>query len=154
MNTTLFTSLVTMISTLDDLQGAKLLTIVNGLNNLQTPAIPTPIPTPTPTPVSNTLTLEEEPSKKDNLIIEGKELWTEDFCKVTQVDKEYRLYITCPVKGDKGDKIRYAIKKNAKDNYGVKWAGEYGTGRIYWAFPTQKSAKQFIADRKERAKEA
>lgn len=147
MNTQLFTALVTAISNLDDAQGAQLLGIANGLVNMAQPAS-------VPAPTQNVLHIEEDSKKRDALNIEGKKLWEEDFCTVTQVDKQYRLYITCPVKGDKGDKIRYAIKKNAKDNYGCKWAGEYGTGNIFWAFPDKKTATQFVNDRKERAKEA
>lgn len=140
MNTNLFTSLITVISALNDTQGAQLLAIANGYANLSAPV------------VSELKLHIEEETKKDEVVIEGEEFWTEDFCQVRKVDKEYRLYITCPVQGEKGESIRYAIKKNAKENYGVKWAGDYKAKKIYWAFPTKKSAEQFRADRKERAK--
>ena len=149
MNTTLFTAIINVLNNLDDTQGAQLLSIASGMTSMSQPVLQMP-----QTHQKSELHLEEDSKKKDTLEIEGKVVWQEDFCTVTNIEKKYRLYITCPVKGDKGEKIRYAIKKNAKENYGVKWAGEYGTGKIYWEFPDAKTAKQFISDRKERAKEA
>ena len=85
--------------------------------------------------------------------IEGKKLYSEDFLTVTQVDKEFRLYITCPVKGEKGEKIRYAIKQNAKKDFGAKFGGDYNSGKIYWVFADAKITKQYIATRKAKAEE-
>lgn len=102
--------------------------------------------------------VSEEESTFKPTKIEGKPLWQEDFCTITcalnaEGKKEYRLYITCPVKGEKGEKIRYAIKKSAKD-MGAKFAGNYSEGKIYWAFKTRKEAEAYVNSRKEYSKKS
>lgn len=88
-------------------------------------------------------------AKKSEIV--GKKVYTEDFLTVTDNNGEYRLYITCPVKGDKGKKIRTAIKLSAKE-YGTKFAGNYDAGEIYWTFNTKTAANKFIKARKDYAK--
>lgn len=144
MNTTIFTALINVLNNLDDTQGAQLLSIASGMTNLNQPALSMPVSSE-----KSELHLEEPSEKREKLNIEGEKMYNGDFCVVTKVDKQYRLYITCPVGGDKGEKIRYAIKANAKKEYGATWAGEYGTGNIFWAFPTKKNAEAFIKERKE-----
>ena len=101
---------------------------------------------------ASTLVFPEDEVKHPAVQIVGDIMWQEDFCTVTKADKQYRLYITCPVKGEKGEKIRYAIKAGAKQTYGAVFAGNYAEHEIFWAFPTKKSADAFIASRKEYAK--
>jgi hypothetical protein len=111
--------------------------------------------TPTPAKVSEpVLSIPEERSvNKPELSMVGDKKWQEDFCTVTYVkaNNRYRLYITCPVKGDKGKKIRYAIKASAKE-LGAKFAGDFDKKDIYWEFPTKKSAEEYIKGRKAYAK--
>lgn len=99
---------------------------------------------------SNTkeLVFEEDQNTSKGVSIEGKKVWQEDFCTVSQVGNEFRLYITCPVKGEKGEKIRYAIKQSAKKDFGAKFAGNFDEGKIYWAFPNAEQTKAYIASRK------
>lgn len=92
---------------------------------------------------------DEKPSKGVSIV--GKKVWQEDFCTVTLVDGAYRLYITCPVKGEKGEKIRYAIKASAKKDFGAKFGGNFNNGEIYWIFPNEDSAKKYINSRMEYA---
>lgn len=96
--------------------------------------------------VKKELVFEEEKSSKGVSIV-GKKVWQEDFCTVTEVGDEYRLYITCPVKGEKGEKIRYAIKASAKKDFGAKFGGDFNNGEIYWIFPNGDSAKKYILSR-------
>ena len=140
MNNTIFATIVSSLTDLNDAQGAQVLSVINGLRSMTSPVSPT-LPVAQPN-----LTIEED--TKSKTVIEGKKLWQEDFATVSLVGKEYRLYITCPVKGEKGDKIRYAIKTGAKKDYGAKFGGDYKAGKIYWVFPDASTAKKYIADRK------
>lgn len=110
---------------------------------------------------SKSLVFEEDTTKSKSTPIEGKKLWQEDFCTITCAlnadgKKEYRLYITCPVKGEKGEKIRYAIKKSAKECGAIfnPEEGAYNAGRIWWVFKTRKEAETYVATRKEYAKKS
>lgn len=95
--------------------------------------------------------LHVEPEKTTQAPIPGKKMWEEDFCTVTYVDGKYRLYIHCPVQGTKGQFIRDAIKKSAKD-YTAKFSGDYSKKIFHWTFESNDGAKTFIDGRKEYAK--
>lgn len=84
---------------------------------------------------------------------EGNTVYTDDFTTVTEVEGVYRLYISVPLKGDKGDKVRYAIKANAKKEYGATYAGNFDEGVNFWQFPNKTKAAAFIKARKEYNKE-
>lgn len=133
-------SALTVLASMDEAQLNTLLTLAQSMGN-------------TPAPVkSNEPALhmpEEKAPNKPEISMVGKKVWTEDFCTVTynKANNRYRLYITCPVKGEKGKKIRYAIKASAKD-LGAKFAGNYDTKDIYWEFPTKAAAEKYIKARK------
>ena len=133
------------IAHLNDTDAQKILDIVRGMANA---------PVSAPKKPMATLHVEDAPSKKVE-VIPGKPIWQEDFCSVNEVDvdgkKQYRLYITCPVGGEKGKKIRTAIKLSAKD-MGAKFAGNYDAGEIFWAFPSKAKATEYVKSRKEYAK--
>lgn len=131
---------------LNDTDAQKIVDILNGMTKVST--------------VSSTgLVYEEDTPKSTPTKIEGKPLWQEDFCTITCAlnadnKKEYRLYITCPVKGEKGKKIRYAIKKSAQA-MGARYDSEhcdFNAGKIYWVFKTRKEAEAYANSRKEYAK--
>lgn len=134
------------IARLTDTDAQRVLDVIRGLQS--NAGVPTPA-TPTAT-----LHIEDAPAKKVETI-PGKPMWQEDFCTVTTVDvdgkKQYRLYITCPVGGEKGKKIRTAIKLSAKD-MGAKFAGNYDAGEIFWAFPSKAKADEYVKSRKAYAK--
>lgn len=103
------------------------------------------------TKVKATLSPTEEDLKpvRKNAPMVGKKMWQEDFLTVTVTDdKQYRLYITCPLGGEKGEKVRYAIKASAKKDFGATFAGDFDKGDIFWAFPTKAKADAFIKARK------
>jgi len=95
--------------------------------------------------------LHVEPEKASaDTTIPGKKCWQEDFCTVTYIQGKYRLYIHCPVGGDKGKYIREAIKKSAK-SYGAKFSGDYEKRIFHWTFENKDDAKKYIDSRKEYA---
>ena len=138
------------IARLTDTDAQRVLDVIRGLQSNAH------VSTPVSAPVKPTakLHIEETPTKKAETI-PGKPMWQEDFCTVAEVDvdgkKQYRLYITCPVGGEKGKKIRTAIKLSAKD-MGAKFAGNYDAGEIFWAFPSKAKASEYVKSRKEYAK--
>lgn len=97
------------------------------------------------------LVFEDEQKGSFKTAIEGSKVWQEDFCTVTKANGEFRLYITCPVKGEKGEKIRYAIKNSAKKDFGAKFGGDFNSGKIYWVFPNAEMTAKYINSRKEYA---
>lgn len=123
------------VAKLNDLNTQKLLDIIKGMTQ------------------SNAVVQYEEEHKttvsiEEQLKSEGKKIqWTEDFLTVA----DNTLYLHCMVKGDKGDKIRYAIKRSAKD-FGATWSGDYDAKKFTWTFKDAKSAQAFIKARKEYAK--
>ena len=125
---------------LTDAEARKLDGIIRGIISARSGDTPKP------------LVYDEDTATTDAVAIVGKVLWQEDFCTVTNADKQYRLYITCPVKGEKGKKIRYAIKASAKE-CGAKWAGNYDAHEIFWAFPSKAKADEYIKARKAKAAE-
>ena len=135
---------------LTDSEATKLKGIIEGMiSTRNTPKASTP------------LVFEEEQKEHKGIVVEGKKLWEEDFCTITcalnaEGKKEYRLYITCPVKGEKGEKIRYAIKKSAKECGAIfnPEKNAYKSGRIWWIFKTRKEAEAYVATRKEYAKKS
>lgn len=101
--------------------------------------------------VSTELHIAEPKAVKKQTIV-GKVGYEDDFTTVTDNNGEYRLYIHCPVRGDKGDKIRYAIKANAKKDFGATFGGNFDSGDIYWVFPNKTKANGFVKARKDYAK--
>ena len=101
-------------------------------------------------PVSTTLNVE--PDKWEKAPIVGTKMYQSDFITVTEVEdngnKQYRVYLDCPIQGEKGDKVRYALKKQVKDFEG-KFAGNFKLRQIYWAFPNKTKANAYIKARKE-----
>lgn len=102
--------------------------------------------------VSSELHIEEPKKATPKQKIVGKVGYQDDFTTVTDNNGEYRLYIHCPIKGDKGDKIRYAIKNNAKKDFGATFGGNFDSGDIYWVFPNKTKANAFVKARKDYAK--
>lgn len=103
-------------------------------------------------PISDELHIEEPKKATPKQKIVGKVGYQDDFTTVTDNNGEYRLYIHCPIKGDKGDKIRYAIKNNAKKDFGATFGGNFDSGDIYWVFPNKTKANAFVKARKDYAK--
>lgn len=103
-------------------------------------------------PISNELHIEEPKKVAPKQKIVGKVGYQDDFTTVTDNNGEYRLYIHCPIKGDKGDRIRYAIKNNAKKDFGATFGGNFDSGDIYWVFPNKTKANAFVKARKDYAK--
>lgn len=95
-------------------------------------------------------TLHEVPEKSEPAPIPGKKMYQADFITVTEVDGKVRVYLHCPVKGEKGEKVRYALKKGFKDA-GAKWSGDYKAGEFHWTFQTKKQAQDYIKAEKQRA---
>lgn len=145
MNNQMYATIVTALMNLDDVQGAQVLSVVQGLQNMSSA-----VSSPSPAPASKLTYAEDEKSFKPT-VIEGKMLWQEDFCTVSYADKQYRLYITCPLKGEKGEKVRYAIKAGAKKDYNAKFGGDFKAGKIFWVFPDKATAMKYIESRKEYA---
>lgn len=101
-------------------------------------------------PVSTTLHIEEPTTKKATFKDPvGNKVYQDDFTTVTEVDGTYRLYMSVPMKGEKGDKVRYAIKASAKNDFDAKWGGDYDNNDIYWVFPNKTKAQSFIKARKD-----
>ena len=92
-------------------------------------------------------TYNPAPEQKNTQPIVGKKLWQETFLTVSEENGDCRLYITCFVKGEKGEKIRYAIKSEAK-KYGARWTGDIKKSIIHWTFPSKQDAEKFIEARK------
>lgn len=91
--------------------------------------------------------------KSDKPLPDGIRLWQENFVTVIRTDDgEVRVYMSCPISGDKGKYIRDRIKSEFK-SYGARWAGDIDAGDIFWAFPDEGCAKKYIAARKKAAKE-
>lgn len=91
--------------------------------------------------------------KSDKPLPDGVRLWQENFVTVIRTDDgEVRVYVSCPIAGDKGKYIRDRIKAEFK-GFGARWAGNIETGDIFWSFPDEQSAKKYIAARKKAAKE-
>ena len=97
--------------------------------------------------------VEDKPAKQDFVLYDGQPVWQEDFITVTLVKGVgYRVYLHCPVKGDKGQKIRYALKKSFKE-CGAEFSGDYSKKEFHWTFKSREDAQVFINRRKEWAKE-
>lgn len=124
-----------VIGKVTDTTAQQIISLVNGAN-----------------PISNELHIEEPKKATPKQKIVGKIGYEDDFTTVTDNNGEYRLYIHCPIKGDKGDKIRYAIKTNAKKDFGAKFDGNFDSGDIYWVFPNKTKANAFVKARKDYAK--
>ena len=140
MNNNIFSAIVVELNNLNDVQGAQILSIIKGMSNTTQPN----------SPVSSRLHLpEEKPTPKPSTLPDGKKLYQDDFTTVLNPTdtKEYRLYINCPIAGEKGKKVRYAIKASAKD-LGAKFGGNPDTKDFFWVFPTKKAAEEFIKARK------
>lgn len=124
-----------VIGKVTDTTANQILSLVNGAN-----------------PISDTLHIEEPKSAPKKQTVVGKVGFEDDFTTVTDNNGEYRLYIHCPIKGDKGDKVRYAIKANAKKDFGATFGGNYDKGDIYWVFPNKTKANAFVKARRDYAK--
>jgi hypothetical protein len=143
------------IARLDDTNAQKILDIVRGMVNA--PVASTPVTAPVkPTVLAPDKQLhlpDEKPTASTT--VPGKPMWQEDFVTVTSVDvdgkKQYRLYINCPIGGEKGKKMRYALKASAKE-LGAKFAGDYDAKDLFWAFPNKAKADEYIKARKAYAK--
>ena len=131
----------------NDTDAQKVLDIVRAYASGSAP-VSKPVAT---APEKKTLNVVEESSPRNDKPV-GKPVWQEDFLTVTLVDRQYRLYVTCPVGGEKGKAIRYAIKASAKE-HGAKFAGNYDAKEIFWAFPSKAKADEFIKARKAYDKE-
>lgn len=103
-------------------------------------------------PVDNQLHME--PDKKSRKPLpDGKKIWQESFVTVLQLpDGTIRVYMECPIAGDKGDYIRKRIKDEFK-SFGARWSGDFDKNEIHWTFQTEDQAKKYIAARKKAAKE-
>lgn len=96
--------------------------------------------------------LHMEPEKPEPKPIQGKKIWQENFVDVVDEGGVYRVYMSCPIAGDKGKFIRSRIKEEFK-SFGAKWTGDIEKNIIHWTFPDKKSADNYIAARKKAAKE-
>lgn len=80
---------------------------------------------------------------------EGKVLYKDDACVVTDCSdgdaKDYRLYITTPIK-----KVRAGIKMSAKNDFGTTFGGDFDKGILFWNFPNKTKAQAFIKAQKAR----
>lgn len=132
---------------LTDDECRKVLVLLETLTGNKPPKVSTPS---TPQLKNDTTVLHEVEDKKSDKPIPGTKMFQGDFITVTEVDGKVRVYLHCPVKGDKGDKIRYALKKGFKDA-GAKWSGNYKAGEFHWTFATKKQAQEYIKAEKARA---
>lgn len=143
------------IGTFTDDEAQRIIDIARGILNERNSKASTPMAKPMAIAPSKGLNVVEEPSTSNDKPV-GKPVWQEDFLTVTlaEVDgkKQYRLYVTCPVGGEKGKAIRYAIKASAKE-HGAKFAGNYNAKEIFWAFPSKAKADEFVKARKAYDKE-
>lgn len=107
-----------------------------------------------PTPSTDGLHFEKEKERKPVAAFIGSPVWQEDFssvyCEETSEGKKvYRGYSHCPLGGEKGKSIKYAIKQGFKE-YGAKFTGDVeNVIDLQWTFPNQKMAKEYIKHRKE-----
>ena len=129
-----------------DDEATKLKSILDGMVSARGQQASAPVKNRKP------LIIPDETTRKEQEIV-GKKIYQEDFLTISEVDGKYRLYITCPLGGEKGKKIRYAIKATAKEA-GAKFAGNYDAGEIFWEFSTKKAAQEYVKARKEYAKKA
>lgn len=109
--------------------------------------------TPAPTKQDKPLHLPAEKKEKKPLP-EGKKLWQENFVTVLQVaaDNSIRVYMDCPIGGDKGKFVREKIKSEFK-SFGAKWSGDLEKNEVHWTFGSEDEAKKYIAARKKATKE-
>ena len=130
---------------LTDEQVQQVVSILNGLTS------GTPLKASKP---STKLSLPEE--KWEKAPMKGSKMFQSDFVTVTEVDtekegkkkKEYRVYLDCPIAGEKGEKIRHALKRQIKQDFGGGFGGNYNLHDIYWTLPSQAKAKAYIEARK------
>ena len=132
---------------LTDAQCRELIVYLNKLTAVKTNTVSAPEPKVEDSKVTEYHPVEDKPEKAP---IPGKKMYQGDFITVTEVDSKVRVYLHCPVKGEKGDKVRYALKKGFKDA-GAKWSGDYKAGEFHWTFPTKKAAQDYIKAEKARA---
>lgn len=134
------------IGKLNDTDAQKVIDIIRGMMSSTAPS-PKPVVATT-----KTLHIEDDVTPKKPFVVPGKQIYSETFVTVTNIDKEYRVYIHCPLGGEKGKKVRYAIKASAKE-YGAKCNPIYGDTKdladLYWIFPSKKQADLFVKARKE-----
>ena len=167
MNNNIFSAIVVKMNQLDDVQGAQILSIIDGMISSPSEVPSKPVATPKP---SKGLTLDPEKPVKPPM--RGKEYWGSDNSWVSvriyepkeDDDPIWIVYINVPSlvrsKDDNGDTkkakaraqyIRDQIKQSAK-SYGAAWAGNFDAGQIYWAFETKEDADEFIKDQIDKNK--
>ena len=136
MNNTIFSAIVTAMVNLDDVQGAQILSIVNGMSNIAT----APAPAPTVSKTGSTITKKQ--SKTDSKFPElGKPAKTIGFCTLYEGG-----LVRYWENGFTPDKVKYGIKKSLQEA-GAKWNAEKGA----YQFTTKKSAGEWVKAQEKRA---
>lgn len=128
--------------TLNEANTQKIIDILNGMSTMASAP---------QKPVNNTQ-LHMEPEKPSKRVIEGKKIWQENFIDVVDDNGSYRVYMNCPIPGDKGKYIREKIKAEFK-SFGAKWSGNIDKNIVHWTFSSKEEANNYIAARKKAAKE-
>lgn len=131
------------VGKLTDTDTQKLLDIISGMRELYKPSSKASQPTKVST------TLHMEPEKSEDKSIEGKKVFEDAFTTITKMENgKYRWYLHCHIGGDRGSKIRYALKSNVKD-FGAVWSGNHKTKTYHWTFPNEDAAYKYIDSRVE-----
>ena len=133
---------------LTDNQTKQLILILDKMIN--TAAVENTVSAPEPKVEDKVTEYHPVEDKPEKAPIPGKKMYQADFITVTEVDGKVRVYLHCPVKGEKGEKVRYALKKGFKDA-GAKWSGDFKAGEFHWTFQTKKQAQDYIKAEKQRA---
>ena len=135
MNNTIFSAIVTAMINLDDVQGAQILSIVNGMSNIATAPAPAPA-------VSKTTPATTKKQSNDSKFPElGKPAKIIGFCTLYEGGL-VRYWET----GFTPDKVKDGIKKSLQEA-GAKWNAEKGA----YQFTTNKSAGEWVKAQEKRA---
>lgn len=92
---------------------------------------------------------EKKATQSTSVAYPGTPVWQENFVTVCHIPSVgYRVYLHCPIAGDKGKFLRDKIKAEFK-SYGAKFSGNFDTKDIHWTFKSAEDAKKYIQARKD-----
>lgn len=133
---------------LSDDEILKLKSVIEGMLNTSSSKVSTPSTTTEYHPVA-----EKKATQSTTVAYPGTPVWQENFVTVTLVKGiGYRVYLHCPIAGDKGKYLRDKIKAEFK-SYGAKFSGNFEKKEIHWTFQNAEDAKKYIQSRKDWAAE-
>lgn len=128
--------------TLNEVNTQRIIDILNGMSSQ--------VSASTPAPKDKPFNLPAEPASPKP--INGRKIWQENFVDVVDEGGVYRVYMSVPIPGKKGQYIRDRIKEEFK-SFGAKWTGDIQKNICHWTFGSKEQADNYIAARKKAAKE-